>query len=421
MVSTDKENRPRRTARIGKQPESKLSDQAVRLSNISNGCTERTVKTQEPAEISQLMSLECVENEVVDFQKFCKGWEKVVNLTKIGQGSFATVIKMELKSAPGQHSVWKLMPLKPSQGSGSRPHHIQTLIKDAATEVKMLVAMSEIDGFVQFRSAHVVKGFVPDQIGKAHESWAKDLHPSDMWYQTNMRVEYPSPNQLWLLMEMTDAGTDLDSRLGTARVENSVFTVDETWDVFWGIAEALMRGEAGAEFEHRDLHAANICIKRREEPLEVTTEHGVPRLSELEVTLIDYTQSRITLDSGDVLATAVDESIFGQTGEDAAAQRQYDTYRDMRSIVKREKKAEVNISQMWKEYVPTTNVLWLHFILDEQIRLTRAVHGNQEDSKRMEALLSLNSKLSFVRSERSEYNSAQEVVFDFIVNLSQGG
>ena len=375
---------------------------------------EKIVKKQASPEISELTSLAFVEDEAADFSKFCKGWEKTVKLTKIGQGSFATVLKMELQHVPGEYSVWKLMPLKPSTGTGSRPRNDQTLIKDAATEVRMLYAMSDIDGFVQFRSAHVVEGLVPEQIRKAHESWAKNLRSDDIWYGTDMRVEYPSKNQLWLLMEMTDAGQDLDVILSTARVQKTFFSVHETWDIFWGVAEALMRGEAQAEFEHRDLHPGNICIKLRDEPLDVTTEHGIPRLSKREVTLIDYTQSRLTLESGDVLATAVDESIFRQNDADPVAQRQYNIYRDMRDVVKMGKKPGIAISQMWGEYVPTTNVLWLHYLLAELSRLTKKQLGTQEESDMIEAIERLESTMFSRTLGRWEYRSACEVVSSFL-------
>ena len=375
---------------------------------------EKSVKKQTSPEISELTSLAFVEDEVADFSKFCKGWEKTVKLTKIGQGSFATVLKMELKRGSGEYSVWKLMPLKPSTGTGSRPRNDQTLIKDAATEVRMLYAMSDIDGFVQFRSAHVVEGVVPEQIRKAHESWAKNLKSDDIWYGTDMRAEYPSKNQLWLLMEMTDAGQDLDVILSTARLQKTFFSVQETWDIFWGVAEALMRGEAQAEFEHRDLHPGNICIKLRDEPLDMTTEHGIPRLSEREVTLIDYTQSRLTLESGDILATAIDESIFRQNDTDPVAQRQYNMYRDMRDMVKTEKKPGIAISQMWGEYVPTTNVLWLDYILAELSRLTKRKPGTQEESDMIKAIERLESKMFSRTLGRWEYRSACEVVSSFL-------
>ena len=370
------------------------------------------MKSQALTEISELTSLDFVGDEVEDFQKFCKGWEKEFKLTKIGQGSFATVLKMESYSAPGQYSVWKLMPLKPSQGPGSRPRQNQTLIKDAATEVKTLFAMSDTDGFVQFRSAYVVKGIVPDQIGKAHESWAKKVNPDDTWYETQLAAEFPSKDQLWLLMEMTDAGQDLDYTFYVIRSDpKRILSIHATSDIFWGIAEALMRGEAQAEFEHRDLHPGNVCIKDRAEPVKLTTEDGIPRLSKLEITLIDYTQSRLTLQSGDVLATAVDESIFRQYDKDPVAQRQYDVYRAMREVVKKEKKQGVGIGQMWKEYVPMTNVLWLLYMLKELMSLTEKKAVSHKESVMIKALLGLEVKLRTWR-----YRSAGEVVSGFLVD-----
>ena len=350
----------------------------------------------------------------MDFQNFCKGWSKKVKLTKIGQGSFATVLRMELKSQPGQYSIWKLMPLKPSKGSGSRPIDNQTLIKDAATEVKMLFTMSDIDGFVQFRSAHVVKGSLPDQIEKAQVKWLKGLDRNDTSNETSMSSG--SKDQVWLLMEMTDAGQDIDSMISTARSEQKLYSVHETTDIFWGIAEALMRGEAQTKFEHRDLHVGNVCVKKRPEPLHLTTEHGVPRVSTYEVTLIDYTQSRLTLGSGEVLATAIDESIFRQIDDDPDAQKQYDVYRAMRDIVKKEKKQGVKISQMWKEYVPVTNVLWLHHILGELMTVTRKISINQEESDLRLALVSLGLNLSSKPAEQWRQRSARDVVCSFLVD-----
>lgn len=416
-VSTDKENRPRRKARLGKKPEGKSSHPLVIVKKeMSDGCVERAVKNKETTELSELTSLDFVETEVADFHKFCRGWEREVKLSKIGQGSFATVLKMELTKEPGQYSIWKVMPIKPSKGSGSRPSSLQTFIKDAATEVKTLVAMSDIDGFVQFRSAHVVKGSVPDQIGKAHNAWAEALDPRDAWYGTDMSAEYSSKSQLWLLMEMTDAGQDIDSMHRTARSQRKLYSIHDTSDVFWGIAEALMRGEMQAEFEHRDLHLGNVCIKIRDKPIDLTPEHGIPRSSKHEVTLIDYTQSRLTLESGEVLATAIDESIFRQIDSDPDAQRQYNVYRVMRDIVKKEKKPGVTISQMWKEYVPMTNVLWLHHILRELMTMTRTTSRTYEEAVMNVDLFSLQTKLDPDIREGVKYYSAREVVSEFLAN-----
>lgn len=178
-----------------------------------------------------------------------------------------------------------------------------------------------------------------------------------------------------------------------------------------------MRGEAQAEFEHRDLHAGNVCIKIRDEPLDVTAENGIPRLSKHEVTLIDYTQSRLTLESGEVLATAIDESIFRQIDDDLDAQRQYDVYRAMRDLVKKEKKRGVTISQMWKEYVPMTNVLWLHHMLRELLAVTRRTSESQEELDMIMALIDLRVKLS---PGFAEYHSAREVVCGFLVDRQVG-
>ena len=130
--------------------------------------------------------------------------------------------------------------------------------------------------------------------------------------------------------------------------------------------------------------------------------------------MIDYTQSRLTLDSGNVLATAVDESIFRQVDPDPVAQRQYDVYDLMRDVVKKEKKPEITTSQMWNEYVPMTNVLWLHYILSELMMLTREGSGSQEESDMIEAIRGLLLEMRSGISGRWEYRSACEVVSGYL-------
>ena len=63
--------------------------------------------------------------------------------------------------------------------------------------------------------------------------------------------------QLWLFMEMADAETNLDEFLD----EEGRLHVEETWNVLWEIVEPLAGGGGHADFEHRNLHAASICIE----------------------------------------------------------------------------------------------------------------------------------------------------------------
>ena len=322
-------------------------------------------------EITALTSLECVDPEVRDFHQY---WQFIIthfNVSKVAQGSYASVLRMALTSSSAVYTVWKLMPLKPKKGKGARRID-QTLIEDAAAEVKALACMQEIHGFVEFRSAQVVRGSLPQRLVDINNDWQKG-HPDDP-----ADVEYIK-DQLWLLIEMSDAGTDLEtllingfpdlSRLHKTSLGNRL-TIRQAWDIFWGTAEALAQGEVQANFEHRDLHPGNVCITKSTVLSGEADQHEIKRYTDLRVTLIDYTLSRATINEGETLANSMkDQTLFTQTSDKPTDRRQHEMYRSMRNLVMATREGQRQQAAKWKEFVPTTNVIWLshilHLLLDE--------------------------------------------------------
>ena len=326
---------------------------------------------KENNEIEKLTSLDHVKDDVQDFEHACHLWADNYTITKIAHGSYAAIFRLQLRSDKSKYIIAKLMPLKPKKGKGSRALD-QTSIEDAATEVKALDTMSEVPGFVGFSEAWVLRGTLPALIMQQYEIWARS-NPDDGF------VDYAT-EQLWCFIEMSDAGTDLE------RVLRKHASLDETlsefsgykplksthcWDIFWGIAEALGRGEEFSEFEHRDLHPGNVCIMKNDAAMCSTREPSLrKKYTNMEVTLIDYTLSRATLADGRVLANPMrDKSVFEQRIENPSTQQQridsqqYETYRKMRRLVI-EVSGTKDESQAWQSFVPQTNMLWLHHILD---------------------------------------------------------
>lgn len=124
-------------------------------------------------------------------------WEQAFEIIKIAQGSFAAILRMQLRKNPNQYMIGKLMPLKPKSGKGSRqPGH--TSIEDATIEVRALSAMTQSPGFVEVRSAMVLKGSLPSQFRKAYEDWEKTL-PEDKVEELGCPLDYPK-EQLWLFV-----------------------------------------------------------------------------------------------------------------------------------------------------------------------------------------------------------------------------
>ena len=143
-------------------------------------------------------------------------------------------------------------------------------------------------------------------------------------------------------------------------------TVRQTRDIFYSTVEALALGEQEAQFEHRDLHLSNICLKQIEpdkavSDLEADSEL-VPKTPSVSVTLIDYTLSRADTAEGIVYNPMDDEDLF--CGENDP---QYDCYRDMRQAVTRNRKAD------WSAFVPQTNVIWLHYLLSRLLERTTRI------------------------------------------------
>ena len=317
-------------------------------------------------EVTGLTSLSCVNAEVKNFHQFWQFIDTWFTVKKVAQGSYASVLRMTMTTSVALYTVWKVMPIKPKKGRGSRRPN-QTLIEDAAAEVKALACMQEVDGFVDFRSAQVVRGSVPEKFRSINSEWT-ETHPDD-----SDDFKYPE-DQLWLLIEMTDAGTDLETLLtqgfpdgsrlnGTGQRDRVTFF--QVWDIFWSIAEALAHGEAQAEFEHRDLHPGNICIKKNRIPVLGSGQQEIERHTNLQVTLIDYTLSRAKINETEILVNSMkDQTLFTQESQDAFDNQQYETYRHMRNLVMYTKRGVLQENALrWKEFVPVTNVIWLFHIL----------------------------------------------------------
>lgn len=99
--------------------------------------------------------------------------------------------------------------------------------------------MTPVPGFTNFRDVRVVQGRPPAPLVDAWRAFDRDVRRSE-FPDPGKRSSYPD-TQLWAVVEMQDAGVDLETRV--------VRDVWEAWDAFWGIASALAKGEEYAEYE----------------------------------------------------------------------------------------------------------------------------------------------------------------------------
>ncbi len=385
----------------------------------------RAKRRQHEPELFALTSLECVDSRVLGFGAYYHQWLDTFDIKKIAQGSYAAILRMQVKDKPNLYTIWKLMPLKPSKGKGSRQEG-QTLIQDAATEAKALAAMSQSPGFVEFRSAQVLRGSLPLELCSTYEEWERTL-PEEILEESKTRMDFPD-EQLWLFIEMTDAGTDLEVLLKERSSDKSILaqrgrlTAYETWDIFWGIANALAHGEAHAEFEHRDLHPGNVCIKKTGRPSSKDHSPSVKKYTDLEVTLIDYTLSRAKLEDGTVLANSMrDKGLFEQSSEDQHDGMQYEIYRHMRTwMIGQQKARPAQEEKEWRMFLPMTNIMWLSHLLRILLDKTaKRVAG--EEGILARGLEEIGSKLQMEDLHGWELCSATELIeYEIRLDMDEG-
>ena len=344
------------------------------------------------------------------FEQWTDSLCRYFEVLKIAEASYGEVYRLTLKNDSSQfskadESVLKIIALRPrSLGNNSacsdpsimtaaerrleariqKRMSAMSAAEDVASEVRLLQRMSTVPGFTNFRDVKVVQGRPPKPFVQAWRTFNKEVKKS-LFPDPSRRANY-SEDQLWAVIEMQDAGTDLENLIERRESLQHIEPTAFVWDVFWNVACALAKGEEWANFEHRDLHLGNICIRLRDQSLERTKDKlghtGV------ETTIIDYTLSRAVMLDDDIayFDLSKDPAVFEGDGED---DYQYDLYRHMRAAVlngdpallatqpdvrktRRGKHDDLQIFHEddtttrygdWKDYHPITNLVWLHFIL----------------------------------------------------------
>jgi hypothetical protein len=373
-----------------------------------------TLSAEDLDYLTPLTSIDDVLSTVERIENWHDEWTRNCTVTKIAEGSFGSILRLQNKTDPSQFTIGKLMPLRPGKGPGSRTTSF-TRIQDAANEAEMLITMSNYPGFAEFRRAEVLHGQLPPSLELEYIIF-EVAHGSESG-TTAKFVDH----QLWLFLEMSYAGVDLEE-LFEKSVTKDPLCIRDTWDIFWAVTLALARGEEHFKFEHRDLQVQNICIKKNGEYLETQDgddRMGIKRYTNTEVTIIDYTLSRATLeDLRTIFNPMHDERIFDGQGNEPDETLQYDTYRFMRQLVERFSLALTKKHRKivrWDTFVPATNVLWLYYLLKILLRHTvKDVEPDdraaKEDAEIWSKLKQLIENLGPGYPNKGGYHSAMDLV-----------
>ncbi len=194
---------------------------------------------------------------IINFHTWANKASKRFSVTKIAEASYGEVYRLSSKSSKtkSSESVFKIIPLQPppllpgqrSRGKKRNLSYMST-ISSVTSEISLLRRMSPIPGFTSFRGASVMRGPLPPPFTSAWKAYKqlqkeglkKIVDGGSMFPDPTRKGAY-SPDQLWAVIEMQDAGTDLETKV----LEGA----GEVWDAFWGVACALAKGEEGVRFE----------------------------------------------------------------------------------------------------------------------------------------------------------------------------
>ena len=261
---------------------------------------------------------------------------------------------MDSTEHKGETTVLKAIPLSSPTASDNDG---RSSIPDAIREVELLAKMSAVDGFVAFRGAKVVKGAWPVPLKNLQKDYERKHRDAALPFASDLETT----NQCWLILEMEDAGAALDT------IET--FTVEQVRSIFWQLAKALRHAEHFVQFEHRDLHLGNVCVKPTKSwTRKLSLSKGGTDKKEMKykLTIIDYSLSRAIIEPGRIAYKRLEGDIFRGQGH-----LQYDVYRSMRyynALCVRPAPTKANEvlkaqQTQWAAYTPGTNVIWLTYIL----------------------------------------------------------
>ena len=211
----------------------------------------------------------------VQFQAWANELQGLFEVEKIAEASYGEVYRLKLidrstssEAGTAAESVLKVIPLKPEVVSKSRKRQAEQMsaVEDVFMEVQTLMRMSVIPGFTNFRDLRVMEGRFPTPFVKAWKGYIRDRGKSYLPDPGNIRT-YPK-SQLWAVIEMENAGMDLEK----FPLRNFV----QTWDIFWGVAMALAKGEDLARFEvsmsHSFLARMRSCLSLLTDDIELSIE-----------------------------------------------------------------------------------------------------------------------------------------------------
>lgn len=323
---------------------------------------------------------------VKDFQETGRSIGKKYLCTKLGEGAYADVYELhpkdleeakQLKEDGGL--IIKVIQFRVTDPSEADVNEIADL--DAISrEIQLFQTFDALHGFVRCRGVHILSGDYPDVLSEAFSNFKK-THTKGSAQNLDPSKTAVSDSPLYAMLEMNHAGSAV-TRLSQGRVVSAF----QVFDVFWKTAVSLAHAEREVEFEHRDLHSGNVCWKSLHNNGQPDVSQDVIEymekkpeiilgLSNLEVTIIDYTLSRAVVGNRVIFDPMEywDRDYEEGANENEGEKRQYKVYSVVRELAMgaeaevmaqaRQEGSEYKAINKYERFIPKSNVLWLRNLL----------------------------------------------------------
>ncbi|EEB05656.1 haspin protein kinase [Schizosaccharomyces japonicus yFS275] len=328
------------------------------------------------------------QDAALPFKSYIEPFQKWIR--KIGEATYSEVYEVHTR----RRLVWKIVPFLKKE---------QLRCIDLYNELRSTKTLGDLDGFVKMRRGVIVQGPYPRVLLR---NW--DMYKNKYGTQ-NYRPDYFDKDQYFCILQLEHGGIDLE--------HFTIYSWQEAWIVFSKVIHALAIAERRFEFEHRDLHWGNILVRRKQastqqvidllgrvslsNALDKTNSASTAAEGDIQITIIDYTLSRLRCTDGRILYYDFDDpEIFTAEGD-----YQFDIYRFMRDSIKLD----------WASFHPKTNVMWIHYLAYQLVHKKNLPIPKKDDESRENTFFKYFIKvLNVIRpgsnnSSRYKLNSAVSV------------
>nr|CAH7736836.1 unnamed protein product [Callosobruchus chinensis] len=370
--------------------EEQQRDSQLREENLENSLRSLSIREatllqhHQPVTAREIVLSRCQQTEPWKFSD-CYPDSVLQHCQKIGEGVYGEVYLF--RNPKGGTSVIKIIPIEGSLiVNGERQKKYEEILSEIVISMELSKlrnnTVNSTSGFTELQEVKCIQGCYPERL-------------LDLWnlYDETKGSENECPDcftedQLYIVLQLGDAGKDLES---------FVFAnAQQALAMFKQVAFALAVAEEELRFEHRDLHWGNVLLKTVEKNTKVRftlneNVYIVPTKG-IQATIIDFTLSRVEYDGVVIFNDlSLDPDLFTAEGD-----YQFDIYRLMQK----------ENGNNWQNFVPYTNVLWLHYILDKSITLLRYKNPGRKLHKEY-----LN-KLKELEEEVLNYRSVKDFVLE---------